>query len=48
MRRKTLNAINTIALGWCGAFMIVLGSFLPPMIEAPDPPGIGILEVGKP
>jgi hypothetical protein len=41
---KKWKATHGIALSWCGAVMIVMGSMLPPMIEAPEPPRISLAE----
>ena len=43
----TQKIIGTLLIGWCAAFMIVMGASLPKMIEAPYPPRIGILEESK-
>lgn len=32
------NATNSVTIGLCGAVMIVLGSFIPPLVEAPESP----------
>jgi hypothetical protein len=43
MKHNVRDRLNVITIGICGAVMVVLGSWLPPMIEAPRPPRIKTL-----
>lgn len=43
MKNKIRDRINVLTIGICGAVMIILGAWLPPMIKAPEPPRIRLL-----
>jgi hypothetical protein len=38
------KVVSVLVVSWCVAFMIVLGTWLPKMIEAPYPPSLEIAE----
>jgi hypothetical protein len=44
MIRKVIRSANTVAVSICATIMVVLGLWLPPMIEAPYPPKIELVQ----